>query len=169
MSGLGGKLTLRVAPLLGYSRQVRSLLALAALSLLGSSCVAKRTDASTRAHLISGFRLVMKSWDADRDGRLSRAEVQTMVNEAFRRMAQDARDGQAHPELEMQRQQMLGFYASQDANHDGYLSFDELLKRPLASFDCADRDHDGKVTKEEAFSSFDRCPSVNLDDYAPKP
>jgi Ca2+-binding EF-hand superfamily protein len=50
-----------------------------------------------------------------------------------------------------------------------FLTLDELLKRPLASFDCMDENHDGKVTKDEQFTSMDRCPSVNLDDYAPKP
>ena len=90
-----------------------------------------------------------------------------MVDAAFRRMAQSVPAGEAHPELETQRQEMLGFYASQDTNHDGFLTLDELLKGPLATFECMDANHDGKVTKEEAFGGMNRCPSVNLDKFAP--
>ena len=124
-------------------------------------------DTNTREHLVSNMKFFMKSWDKDGDGRLSRSEVQTMVDASFRRMAQSIPAGEAHPELETQRHEMLGFYASQDTNHDGYLTMDELLKGPLATFDCMDRNHDGKVTKEEAFDGMNRCPSVNLDKFAP--
>ena|SRR5258708_5720780 len=135
---------------------------------LGSSCSAKQSDANTRERMISNFRLILKSWDKDGDGKLSRTEVQTMVNESFRRMRQSVSVGQAHPELETQRQETLSLYASQDTNHDGYLTLDELLKGPLANFDCMDSNHDGKLSKDEIFSGMDRCPSLNLDDYAPK-
>lgn len=135
---------------------------------VGSSCSAKQPDANTREHMISNFRLILKSWDKDGDGKLSRTEVQTMVNESFRRIRQSVTDGQQHPELQSQRQEALALYASQDTNHDGYLTLDELLKGPLADFDCMDSNHDGKLSKQEIFSGMDRCPSVNLDDYAPK-
>jgi hypothetical protein len=124
-------------------------------------------DSNTRERLVSNMRLVLKSWDKDGDGKLSRSEVKTMVDASFRRMAQSIPAGQAHPELEIQRQEMLGFYASQDTNRDGYLTLDELLKGPLAIFACADVNHDDKVTKEEALGGFDRCPSINLDKFAP--
>jgi len=124
-------------------------------------------DANTREHLVSNMRLVLKSWDKDGDGKLSRSEVQTMVDASFRRIALSVPAGEAHPELEKQRQETLGFYASQDTNHDGYLTLDELLAGPLATFDCLDVNHDGKVSKEEAFGGMGRCPSVNLDKFAP--
>ena len=112
--------------------------------VLATSCSAKHADANTREHMISNVHLIIKSWDKDGDGRLSRSEVQAMVDEGFRRMAQSIRDGQAHPELETQRQEMLAFLASQDTNHDG------------------------KLSKDEIFSGIKRCPSVNLDAFAPK-
>lgn len=92
-----------------------------------------------------------------------------MVNESFRRTAESIPAGQAHPELETQRREMLGFYASQDTNADGYLTLGELLKQPLANFDCADADQDGSLSKAEVRRSFDRCPHVSLSQYAPKP
>jgi hypothetical protein len=166
---MGGKQTLRAAPLLSYSTRVRCALVIPALWLvLASGCMAKQSDANTRERMISNFRLVLKSWDKDGDGKLSQTEVQTMVNETFRRIAQHVPDGQAHPELETQRQETLAFYASQDTNHDGYLTLDELLKGPLANFDCMDENHDGKLAKNEIFSGMDRCSSLNLNDYALK-
>jgi Ca2+-binding EF-hand superfamily protein len=119
--------------------------------------------------LISNARLLLKSWDKDGDGKLNQSEVQTMVNEAFRRMRENVRGGPTdHPELESQRRGMLAFYASQDTNHDGYLTLDELLKGPLANFDCMDSNHDGKLSNDEIFDGMDRCPSVNLDEYGRK-
>ncbi|HEX3679486.1 MAG TPA: hypothetical protein VHU90_07180 [Galbitalea sp.] len=110
----------------------------------------------------------MKSWDKDGDGRLSRSEVATMVDAAFV-FSPHLPDGRLRPDAEKQRQEMLGFYASQDTNPDGYLTLNELLKLPLASFDCADENHDGKLSEEEEKSSFYRCPHIDVIQYAPKP
>jgi len=137
--------------------------------VLVSCGMARSSATATREHMISNFRLILKSWDKDRDGKLSRTEVQTMVDESFRRIAQSITDGSAHPELEEQRQESLVDYAKQDTNHDGYLNLDELLKEPLATFDCMDENHDRKLTREETFNGMDRCSPVNLDDYAQQP
>ena len=141
------------------------------LGLWVASCHhSNSADANTRDHLVSGYTNVLKSWDEDGDGKLSRSEVQTMVDASFRMMAQSARGGQApHPQLETQLQEILAFYARQDTNHDGYLTLDELLKGPLANFDCMDENHDGKLSEEEVRSGFDRCPHINLSQYASKP
>ena len=143
-----------------------------ALSLMcvamGSGCMAKSPTEGSREQMISDMTAVLKSWDKDGDGKLSRAEVAAMVNEFFRRLAKDAPGGKLTADLERQRQGFLGFYASQDTDRDGYLTLAELLKGPLASFGCMDENHDGKVAQEEVFSGMQRCPSLNLDDYAPK-
>jgi hypothetical protein len=92
-----------------------------------------------------------------------------MIDTSFHSMAQSIPAGQAHPELETQRREMLGFYASQDTNADGYLTLGELLQQPLANFDCADANQDSKLSEVEVRRSFDRCPHLSLSQYAPKP
>lgn len=124
---------------------------------------------NTRDHVVSEYAKVLKSWDKDGDGELSRSEVQTMIDASFQMLAKSIPAGQRHPELETQRREMLGLYAGQDTNDDGYLTLGELLKQPLANFDCADADQDGSLSKAEVRRSFDRCPHVSLSQYAPKP
>ncbi|MEO5774254.1 MAG: hypothetical protein ABIQ32_09075 [Sphingomicrobium sp.] len=149
---------------------MRYLFALSAISVfLGSGCMAKSPTDDSREHVVAGMTLILKSWDKDGDSKLSRAEVQGMVEESFRRIAKGAPGGKMTADLDKQQQELLGFYASQDTNHDGYLTLDELLTGPLANFECEDANHDSKVSREELFSGMERCPSVNLEEYAPKP
>ena len=143
----------------------------AALPLLcvafGSACSVKSALQSAREHMISRASVVFKYWDKDRDGKLSRAELAAMVDYAIRRAAKDFSGGKMTPDLEARRQELLRSCASQDTNHDGYLSLDELLKGPLASFDCMDTNHDGNLSKDEVSSGMERCSSVIH--HAPKP
>ena len=142
-------------------------LSVACLATL-SCCRVASTD-ETRDNLIAGYTSVLKAWDKDSDGRLSQTEVSAMVNEFFRRTSEYKSGGKFTKDLERDRQMFLSYYASQDANKDGYLSLDEFLKKPLASFDCLDDDHDGTVSREDAFRGIGKCPALNLDDYAPRP
>jgi Ca2+-binding EF-hand superfamily protein len=116
----------------------------------------------TREKVISSFSGVLKSWDRDGDGRLSRSEVEAMADEPIRELRHRSTPGETHPELEAQRQQMVAEYMSQDANGDGFLSLDELLRNPLAAFDCMDANHDGKVSKEEERGVLNRCTNANV-------
>jgi Ca2+-binding EF-hand superfamily protein len=140
----------------------------AAFSLLciafEGACSVKPAPQSDREHLISSASVELRYWDKDGDGKLSRAEVAAMVDYAIRRAAKDFLGGKITPDLENRRQELLRSYASQDTNHDGYLTLDELLKEPLASFDCMDANHDGKLSKDELSSG---CASVNH--YTPRP
>jgi len=111
----------------------------------------------TREKLISVYTATLKHWDKDGDGRLSRTEVEAMVDAGFRRIAQTVPPGEAHPELQTERLQMIDEMMAQDADKDGYLSPTELLKKPLAGFSCADADHDGKLSKSEERTSMERC------------
>ena len=141
---------------------------LAARLALASGCMAEAQD-SSREDLVCGYTTVLKTWDRDRDGRLNQLEVAAMVNEFFQRVAKTSPEGKMTDDLEKQRQMFLSFYASQDTDKDGYLTIEEFLKLPLASFDCLDEDHDGKISRDDAFKGINRCPSARLDDYAPKP
>ena len=141
----------------------------AACLALGAVGMAKPPADNTREHVVAGMAAVLRSWDKDGDNKLSRVEVAGMVDQFIRRAAKYARGGKMTADLEKQRQEFLNLYESEDSDDDGYLTLDELLKEPLATFDCMDSNHDGKVSKEEVFSGMERCPSVNLDDYAPKP
>ena len=132
--------------------------------------MSKSPAENTREHVVAGMTAFLKFGDKDGDGKLSRAEVAAMVDETYRRVAAKyVSDGKMTASLEKQRQEDLGFYTSQDTNRDGYLSLDELLKGPLATFDCLDANHDGKLSREEVFSGMEQCPSDNLDDYASIP
>ena len=136
---------------------------------LATGCIAKSPPENTREQVIAFYGAVLKAWDRDGDGKLSRAEVTAMVDEFIRRAREHTAEYNITPDLETRRQELLGFYASQDTNHDNYLTLGELLKKPLADFDCADQNHDGRVSREEVFNTMGKCPSTNLDDYAPKP
>lgn len=91
-----------------------------------------------------------------------------MANEWLRRTARGVPPGQSHPELETERREIAANYMSQDTNKDGYLSLNELVKEPLANFDCIDADHDGKISKSEESSLIDRC-APPVEDKASKP
>ena len=145
-----------------------ALISLVTLLSVSSGCMAKSPD-ETRQNLVAGYTSVLNTWDKDSDGQLSQAEVAAMVNESFQRIAKTSPKGTRTDDIEKQRQMFLSFYASQDTDKDGYLSIDEFLKQPLASFDCLDEDRDGKVSRDDAFRGIGRCPALSLDDYAPKP
>jgi Ca2+-binding EF-hand superfamily protein len=153
-----------------YSHQMHYALALSVFWLaLGAGSMGKSPATNTREDMIAGMTAVLHSWDKDADGKLSRAEVAVMIDEFFRRVAKETSGARMTADLQKQRQEFLGFYASQDTDRDGYLTLDELLKGPLATFDCMDENRDGKVSQEEMFSGLERCPSTNLEDYAPNP
>jgi len=136
------------------------------LALVSSVLTACHSSASlrldTREKVISGFDHVLKSWDKDGDNRLSRSEVEAMADEWVLTTRQGIRPGEVHPELETERQRIIAYYMSQDADKDGYLTLAELLKEPIATFHCADADQDGTISKSEERSAIDRCSSSDI-------
>ena len=150
-----------------YSHPMRCLLALSAACFApGSGSTATAPPTVTREYLISAYATVLKYWDKDGDGRLSRTEDAAMVDESFGRLAQEGSDDRTKADLEKHRQEILAFDVSQDINGDAYLTLDELLRTPLAHFECADKDHDGKLSDDE-IKGMSQCPSVSLQNYAP--
>ncbi|AKM09629.1 hypothetical protein [Croceicoccus naphthovorans] len=131
-----------------------------------AACAAKVPAENTREAAISGYIKTVEYWDQDGDNKLSRSEMANMVDEAFQRPLNDTSTVETVVDLQTQRQAILGFYTSQDTNHDGYLTLEELLAGPLATFDCMDVDGDRRLSVDETSAGMDRCPSIDLDDFA---
>lgn len=101
--------------------------------------------------------------DANRDGVVTLAEFQEARADRFNKLDRD-RDGvvrmsdfpaffQSSPRGQ-QLQRMIGMA---DANQDGALTRNELLKSPAVAFTAADLDRDGRVTTAEAAAARSRA------------
>lgn len=75
--------------------------------------------------------------DANKDGKVSKAEMQAMVS----RMA-----GFGPPDA---AQRMQARFAKEDVNHDGFLTRAEIEAGARTRFDEADTNHDGWLSKDE--------------------
>lgn len=82
-----------------------------------------------------------------------------MVDTFLQRATQSSPSGAMRLDVAEWRQELLSDHAGQDKDHDGYLTLDELLAGPLATFDCLDENHDGTVTQGEMSSGVERCSS----------
>ena len=113
--------------------------------------------ADTRAGIVAVYRLVLSTNDLDGDGRLSRAEVAAMVTREF-----SAVESGSAADMEQARRGMLSIYEDLDRDHDGYLTYAELMREPLAFFACADRNRDGRLTNSEIARAMSVCPSHEI-------
>ncbi len=102
-----------------------------------------------REALIQGYEQVLKFWDKDSDGRLSRAEWGAMSDATLKGVDRATR-AQFRSALEQQ-------FAADDEDRDGFLTREELLRAPLEAFDCMDVDGDGTLTPAEEASGASRC------------
>ena len=139
-------------------------IALVAFCVVLAGCSSSYSNDRSRDHVIAEYRALFKRWDKDQDGRLSPGETRALVNNLI---AGEARHMPAANEaqLEAQRVRLLRDIAGQDANSNGYLTLSELMTRPLAIFDCVDKNHDGLLSDEEISSGMKRCSS--LDEHKP--
>ena len=88
--------------------------------------------------------------DADRDGRITRAEAQAARQAAFARIDADG-DGYISAqerEAAAAAQRRRG-WGRVDADNDGRISRDEFLNQPMRLFDRFDRDGDGVLDASE--------------------
>lgn len=98
---------------------------------------------STRAGCDAAMTAVIRASDSDRDGRLSRAEWTAMGERALAPLP-------AIPgEIARLRGDIAADFRAEDADNDGYLTHDEMLKVRLAAFACIDADGDGTLSNEE--------------------
>lgn len=154
---------------MSYAELMRYILRISVTCFMLAGCNGAETpDESTRENLISGYGKILKSWDKDEDEKLSQAEVANMVDMSFPKMDTHQSGNSIADDIGRIRQELIGYYANEDHNKDGYLTIDELLKGPLSTFDCMDKNRDGRVSPDEASDAFDKCPSAKLQHYGPK-
>lgn len=135
--------------------------------ILGWSGAAKPLDDDTRENVIAQTRSVFGYWDHDHDGRLNQAEVEAMAAAGFPLFDTGPPPNVKSEELERIRQELFGYWRSQDTNRDGYLTLGEMLKVPLATFKCMDVNHDGKRSQEEIVGGMQRCAGPDLETFDP--
>ena len=109
-------------------------------------------DGRTRVGLSSLYEEVMKGHDRNGDEKLSLVEIEAMVSSSLPR--------ETDPERRQELQDwLLRDYSAQDTDGDGYLSLEELLKEPLATFECSDTNNDGTLSDAEIEAAQSRCAS----------
>ncbi|MBO9622127.1 MAG: hypothetical protein J7500_05385 [Sphingomonas sp.] len=137
---------------LGMALRGRELACVLAAGMLVAGCTTLHGELAVRA----GFGLLVTRYDADRDGGLNRAEIETMVDAAI---APERRQGAGWAAL---RAWLVARYLDQDMDHDGRVRADELARAPVAAFHCLDADASGRVTPGEAEARWAGCVIDNL-------
>ena len=142
---------------------VAAIFCAAALSALATGCVS-RIPAAEEPAAASVFRQM----DANRDGKLTRAEFSAGFADAVLTVYNQPSTGSVTAEewnaIERAGKGRSGF-AALDRNGDGKLTHDELANGPQRDavvnrlFDRIDKDHDGTISVEEGHpSGLDRTP-----------
>ncbi len=126
---------------------------LAAFLLIGAPHAATPHEAPARPEIMSGYQQFFADIDADGDGKLSLSEWAPKVREPH---AVRPRPASNHSEL---RAYLIGAHRRMDSDRDGKVTFDELIREPLANFDCTDSDRDLRLSQAEIESGRKRCPS----------
>jgi len=110
-------------------------------------------DTSTRDGLIASYTAMFTHIDTDGDGKVSRAEWETMVDASP--MLQSPGLSEAN-RANLRAALMAGFERN-DSDKDGFLTLDELMAKPLVRFACLDTNHDARVSQAEMEANMDRC------------
>jgi hypothetical protein len=98
---------------------------------------------SSRAGCEAAVAAVIREWDKDRDGSLSRSEWTAMGESKLAALP-------AIPdEIVRLRREIAADFRAEDGNDDGFLTHDEMLKIRLAAFPCLDGDGDGILSEQE--------------------
>ena len=101
------------------------------------------TTCSSRAGCKAAVAAVIKVWDTDRDGSLSRSEWAAMGESKLSALP-------AIPdEIDRLRREIAADFLAEDGDGNGVLTHDEMLKIRLAAFPCMDSDGDGMLSEQE--------------------
>ncbi len=131
-------------------------------SFISAIIVAAVTVTGTSA-LAKGPRATFQELDADGDGQVTQAEIETHRNQKFTAADTDG-DGQLSVE-EMQaaaqtkaNERVTKMFEKHDANADGFLSEDELPKprRAAKMFERIDADGNGSISEQEYADAKDK-------------
>ncbi len=131
-------------------------------SFISAIIVAAVTVTGTSA-LAKGPRATFQELDADGDGQVTQAEIETHRNQKFTAADADG-DGQLSVE-EMQaaaqtkaNERVTKMFEKHDANADGFLSEDELPKprRAAKMFERIDADGNGSISEQEYADAKDK-------------
>jgi len=116
-------------------------------------------DPVPRSWIRDGYQAVLAAHDRDGDGTLSRAEWTAMVGVSFPAQPRPGEEVSNYGEV---RTDLIALYDQFDTDRDGKLTLDELIRLPLATFDCMDSDRDLLLSQAEVQSGMDRCPSLSM-------
>jgi hypothetical protein len=107
-----------------------------------------------RGRLIHFYRTMLNENDRNRDDRLSREEWAAMVVRGY--PAADSRRARRDPAA---RTFYLSLHHAFDQDGDGEVTFAEMIREPLITFDCLDANRDRLVTSEERRGRMELCPA----------
>jgi Ca2+-binding EF-hand superfamily protein len=109
-----------------------------------------------RADLITFYRQSLEASDRDNDGKLSHSEWMAMVDTSFPEQPRPGEETDNYAEV---RTDVIAEHRRLDSDGDGLVTFDELIREPLASFDCMDSDGNQRLSEAESWSGMARCAS----------
>ena len=142
------------------------LLALSSALLL-TACASKRPDdrhgppqgpAMDPARMEEMVRLYTERWDYNNDGAATCDDINVARSRLFRLLDED-KDGQLtsgeYRHAKFEDKSFLFFdFLRIDTNGDGAVSVDELVAVPNSQFMAADKDHDCRISPNEAMASM---------------
>ena len=138
------------------SRGYHGAMLLGAFLLIGALPATSLQDAPARSEILSDTRQFLTGIDADGDGSLSLAEWTGRVGKPD--PARPRSDSETSNPSEL-RTYLIEEHRRTDRDRDGQVTLDELIREPLASFDCMDGDRDLRLSEREIRSGRKICPS----------
>lgn len=110
----------------------------------------------TRAQMLAEVRQVFDRADTNKDGFMSRAEFRVRMGAVLNRTPPGTAGAPTKAEAQRLLDAANAAFNAVDTDGNGKLSRTEASRRPLASFDMMDANHDGVLTLAEKAAAHDR-------------